>query len=57
MIAVLGIDIKQMTEILDENAKKYSCYIANDNTVGQIAISGRTNALEKLQLDLKKKKY
>ena len=55
MIAVLGIDIKQMTEILDENAKKYSCYIANDNTVGQIAISGRTNALEKLQLDLKKK--
>ena len=55
MIAVLGIDIKQMTEILDENAKKYSCYIANDNTVGQIAISGRTNALENLQLDLKKK--
>ena len=55
MIAVLGIDIKQMTEILDENSKKYSCYIANDNTVGQIAISGRTNALEKLQLDLKKK--
>tara|TARA_B100000989_G_scaffold33393_1_gene21353 strand:- start:16726 stop:17655 length:930 start_codon:yes stop_codon:yes gene_type:complete len=55
MIAVLGIDIKQMTEILDENAKKYSCYIANDNTLGQIAISGRTNALEKLQLDLKKK--
>ena len=55
MIAVLGIDIKQMTEILDENAKKYSCYIANDNTVGQIAISGRTNSLEKLQLDLKKK--
>ena len=50
MIAVLGIDIKQMTEILDENAKKYSCYIANDNTVGQIAISGRTNALEKLKL-------
>ena len=55
MIAVLGIDIKQMSEILDENAKKYSCYVANDNTVGQIAISGRTNALEKLQLDLKKK--
>ena len=55
MIAVLGIDIKQMTEILNENAKKYSCYIANDNTVGQIAISGRTNALEKLQFDLKKK--
>ncbi len=55
MIAVLGIDIKQMTEILHENANKYSCYIANDNTVGQIAISGRTNALEKLQLDLKKK--
>ena len=36
-----------------ENQKNYECYIANDNSVGQIAISGNIEDLEKMMVDLK----
>ena len=55
MIAVLGSDISTINEILKNNEKKYKCYVANDNSVGQVVISGKNQDLEKLIIDLNSK--
>ena len=41
MMAILGQSIEEVTNILNENKSKFSCYIANDNSNGQIVISGK----------------
>ena len=46
MIAILGEEINNINNILKENQSKFKCYIANDNSVGQIVVSGKTNCLE-----------
>ena len=46
MVAVLGIDINQINKILQENKNKFSCYIANDNTIGQLVVSGENVSLK-----------
>ena len=56
MIAVLGIEIDQINKILMENVNNFLCYVANDNSNGQIVISGKTDNLNKLSIELKKKK-
>ncbi len=56
MVAVLGSDIKVIEDIIDENKDNYECFIANDNSEGQIVLSGKISELEKIMLDLKKKK-
>ena len=53
MVAVLGTKIKNLENIINENKKRYECYIANDNSEGQIVVSGRLVDLEKLMKDLK----
>jgi [acyl-carrier-protein] S-malonyltransferase len=53
MVAVLGSDIKKIENIIVENKSKYECYIANDNSVGQIVLSGNIEDLEKMMVDLK----
>ena len=53
MVAVLGSKIENLENIINENKKKYECYIANDNSEGQIVVSGRLVDLEKLMKDLK----
>ena len=53
MVAVLGSEIKQIENIIEENKSKYECYIANDNSEGQIVLSGTINDLEKIMLDLR----
>ena len=53
MVAVLGFDIKKIENIINENKTKYECYIANDNSVGQIVLSGNLKDLEKMIVDLK----
>ena len=53
MVAVLGSDIKMIENIIKDNASKYECYIANDNSEGQIVLSGNINDLEKIMIDLK----
>ena len=53
MVAVLGSEIKKIENIIQENKTKYECYIANDNSVGQIVLSGNNNDLEKMMKDLK----
>ena len=53
MVAVLGSEIKKIENIIEENKSKYECYIANDNSEGQIVLSGNTSDLEKMMTDLK----
>ena len=53
MVAVLGSEIEKIERIIQENKNKYECFIANDNSVGQIVLSGNINDLEKMMKDLK----
>ena len=53
MVAVLGSEIEKIENIIAENKPKYECYIANDNSEGQIVLSGNTKDLEKMMTDLK----
>ena len=53
MVAVLGSEIKVIENFIMENKKKYECYIANDNSDGQIVLSGNNEDLEKMMVDLK----
>ena len=54
MLAILGVEIDSINKLLLENKDKFECYIANDNSVGQIVVSGTTNSLDKLEKELKK---
>ena len=53
MVAVLGSEIEVIENFINENKLKYECYIANDNSVGQIVLSGNIEDLEKMMIDLK----
>ena len=53
MVAVLGSEIQTIENIINENKNKYECYIANDNSLGQIVLSGKIEDLEKIMVDLK----
>ena len=55
MLAVLGIEIDKINSILNENIKNFNCYIANDNSNGQVVMSGKINDLDSLSTELKKK--
>ena len=54
MIAVLGTEIEIINKILIKN-NKHICYVANDNTLGQVVVSGK-NSLNLLAEELKEKK-
>ena len=54
MLAVLGTEIKNLNEILDQNKNKYECFIANDNSNGQTVLSGNIKDLDLLIQDLNK---
>ena len=53
MVAILGSEIETIENFINENKTKYECYIANDNSVGQIVLSGNIKDLEKMMVDLK----
>jgi len=53
MVAVLGSEIEIVENIINENKDKYECYVANDNSLGQIVLSGKIENLEKMMVDLK----
>jgi [acyl-carrier-protein] S-malonyltransferase len=53
MVAVLGSTVDIIEKILKENEQNLNVQIANDNSDGQIVLSGKTNDLEKLILILK----
>ena len=56
MLAILGEEINNISTLLNENEKKYQCYIANDNSNGQIVVSGKNKDIDLLVEDLKKNK-
>ena len=53
MIAVLGSNIEKIEKILTANKETFKVQIANDNSDGQIVLSGKIEDLEKLILILK----
>ena len=53
MVAVLGSEIEKIEKIIEDNKHKYECFIANDNSNGQLVVSGNNNEIEKFILDLK----
>ena len=53
MVAVLGSNIEIIEKILKDNKKEFIVEIANDNSDGQIVLSGKNNDLEKLNDILK----
>ena len=53
MVAVLGSTVEIIEKILKENEKNFSVQIANDNSEGQIVLSGNIEGLNKLILVLK----
>ena len=55
MVAVLGSTVEVIENILKENSQKYIAQVANDNSEGQIVLSGRNEDLDKLILTLKEK--
>ncbi len=48
MVAVLGSKIDDVEEILKENQNNFTSQIANDNSEGQLVLSGNNSDLEKL---------
>ena len=56
MIAVLGSKIESIEKILKENENTLTAYIANDNSDGQIVLSGTIKDLDKLTEILKNNK-
>ena len=54
MIAVLGSKIDLIEKILDDNKDNFFAQIANDNSEGQLVLSGKNEDLEKLIDELKK---
>ena len=56
MIAVLGSTINNIEKIIKENADNFKAQIANDNSDGQIVLSGKIRDLEKLGNFLKENK-
>ncbi len=53
MVAVLGSTVELIEKILKENESKFIIQIANDNSDGQIVLSGKTQDLENLTKILK----
>ncbi len=48
MVAVLGSIVEVIEKLLKDNESKFIAQIANDNSEGQIVLSGKTQDLEKL---------
>tara|TARA_Y100000022_G_scaffold190756_1_gene191215 strand:- start:542 stop:1468 length:927 start_codon:yes stop_codon:yes gene_type:complete len=56
MTAVLGTTIEVVENLLAKNQNNFKVEIANDNSEGQIVLSGKIQDLEKLSILLKEKK-
>ena len=55
MLAVLGSKVEIIEDLLNENINDFKVQIANDNSEGQIVLSGRNSDIEKLIKVLKSK--
>ena len=48
MLAVLGSGLEILEDIIEKKKNEFKCFIANDNSNGQIVLSGTKNNIEKL---------
>tara|TARA_B100000941_G_scaffold250596_1_gene196943 strand:- start:241 stop:1170 length:930 start_codon:yes stop_codon:yes gene_type:complete len=55
MIAVLGQEITEIEKIIKDNYNTFICYVANDNSIGQLVVSGEIGSLNLLTEELKKR--
>ena len=53
MVAILGSTVETIEKLLVENEKKFKVQIANDNSEGQIVLSGKNEDLKSLTIVLK----
>ena len=56
MLAVLGTTTETIEKIFDENKDNFQAQIANDNSDGQIVVSGKLEDLKKMMENLKENK-
>ena len=56
MIAVLGVKIDEINNLLESRNKNGVCEIANDNADGQVIVSGNKESVETFRVILKEKK-
>ena len=56
MLAVLGTTTEAIEKILDENKDNFQAQIANDNSDGQIVVSGKLEDLKKMMENLNENK-
>ena len=56
MLAILGSTIEEVEKILKDNQNNFEAQVSNDNSVGQIVISGKTKDLQICSEFLKEKK-
>ena len=56
MLAILGSKIEEINNLIKENKDKFECYIANDNSIGQVVVSGSNKSLDDFSLQLSKNK-
>ncbi len=54
MLAVLGAEFKKIEEILENNKSSYNCFLANDNSDGQVVVSGKIFDIENFKNELNK---
>ena len=54
MVAILGVEINKIEEILKKNENIFNCFLANDNCNGQVVVSGKIKDLQLLADELKK---
>ena len=52
MIAVLGSKLEILEDIINKKKNDFKCFIANDNSNGQIVLSGTMSNIEKLSIYL-----
>ena len=55
MLAVLGEKIENINEVINLNKDNFRCFIANDNSIGQIVVSGNIKDLDLFSEILKSK--
>ena len=56
MLAVLGQDPEEINKLIKSNFDNIKCFLANDNSIGQLILSGKNSELEKFEKILKEKK-
>ena len=52
MVAVLGSELEILEDIINKKKNEFKCFIANDNSNGQIVLSGTMSNIEKLSIYL-----